>query len=580
MNNSRTIPTAASPDVCTIKLLTDGTPISETYQIVSVVVSKEVNRIPTATITLLDGEPAAETFTISDKADFIPGKQIEIKAGYRAHDDNIFKGVVTKHSLKIRRNTSLLVIECKDKAVKMTLQPQSQYYRGQKDSQILEAIINRHGLAKEVEPITQEQKQLVQYNTTDWDFLVSRAELNSMLVLVDNGKVFVKKPDLKQQPVLVLQYGATLMELDAEIDTRLQFTSVEAKAWNPATQKIAGSKAQEPALNLNGNISPANLAKVFNTNQVTLKHSGQVNPTELTNWATAKLLKQRLAKIRGRLKCQGTHVVKPGNLIQVNGIGNRFRGVAFVSGVRHQIANGNWETDMQLGVQPEWFAHTLPIQNPELPFAGINGLQIGVVTQIEADPEGENRIKIRLPVISEDDEGVWARLATLDAGNKRGTFFRPEVNDEVVVGFLQTDPSQAIILGMCHSSALPTPVTAEKKNNEKGYVSRSGMSLIFNDEQKSVTLQTPNGNKIIVTETDKATKLEDQHGNKITMNQDGITLDSIKDITLKAAGNVKVEGMNIAATAQIGFKAEGGGGTELSAASGLAKVKGGMVMIN
>ena len=40
-----------------------------------------------------------------------------------------------------------------------------------------------------------------------------------------------------------------------------------------------------------------------------------------------------------------------------------------------------------------------------------------------------------------DEQGVWARVATLDAGNDRGTFFRPEVDDEVVLGFFHDDPA-------------------------------------------------------------------------------------------------------------------------------------------
>ena len=579
MTNTRTIPTSASPDVCTITLLTEGTPVSETYQVVSIAVTKEVNRIPTATIIIIDGEAALETFAISDKADFIPGKAIEIKAGYRAHDNSIFKGIVVKHSIKIRKNTSFLIIECKDKAVKMTLQKQSFYYRGKKDSEILEALISRNGLAKDVEATTLVHAQVVQYNATDWDFLTTRADMAGKLVVVDDGKISVKKPDLTQDSALTLQFGATIMELDAEIDTRLQYTSVKARAWNPAEQKITSREAQEPTLNLNGNLSSTDLKAVFGTAQTVMSHSGPVPASELASLANAKLLKQRLAKIRGRIKCQGTAVLKPGKLVQVNGIGDRFKGKAFISGVRHQIANGNWEVDMQVGVNPDWFAHTLPENAPELPVAGVSGLQIGIVTQIADDPAGEHRIKVRLPVISEQDEGVWARVVTLDAGKERGTFFRPEEKDEVVVGFLQNDPDQAVILGMCHSKALPAPLTATKANQEKGYVSKSKLKLIFNDEDKSITLETPGGNKMVLTDAEEAIQLEDKHGNKIIMDQAGIQLESAKDIALTATGDLKLNGVNITAQAQVGFKAEGGG-AELSAGSGMAKVKGGMVMIN
>ena len=87
-------------------------------------------------------------------------------------------------------------------------------------------------------------------------------------------------------------------------------------------------------------------------------------------------------------------------------------------------------------------------------------------------------------MISKDDEGIWARVASLDAGKERGFFFRPEIGDEVVVGFLDEDPRHAVILGMMSSSALPAPMKGSDDNHEKGYVSRSGMRLTFNDDRR------------------------------------------------------------------------------------------------
>ena len=142
--------------------------------------------------------------------------------------------------------------------------------------------------------------------------------------------------------------------------------------------------------------------------------------------------------MRGRAKFQGFAGVLPGNIMELTGIGERFEGKVYVSGVRHTVANGNWETDVQFGLSTELFAETYNLR--PLPAAGllpaVSGLQIGVVTVLENDPDGEDRIKVRLPLINESEEGIWARIATLDAGTERGTFFRPEIDDEVVVGFL------------------------------------------------------------------------------------------------------------------------------------------------
>src|SRR3546814_9649239 len=117
----------------------------------------------------------------------------------------------------------------------------------------------------------------------------------------------------------------------------------------------------------------------------------------------------------------------------------------------------------------------------------IQGLQIGVVTGLEGDPEGEDRIMVRLPTINKDDEGIWSRISTLDAGKNRGTFFRPEIGDEVIVGFINNDPRFAVILGMCNSSEKAAPMPRSDDNHEKGYVSRSEMKMIFKEEKKTIT---------------------------------------------------------------------------------------------
>ncbi len=81
---------------------------------------------------------------------------------------------------------------------------------------------------------------------------------------------------------------------------------------------------------------------------------------------------------------------------------------------------------------------------------------IGIVTDIE-DPDGEHRVKVRVPVINSSEQGIWARVAMPDAGDGRGLFFRPEVDDEVIVGCIQNDPRHMIIL-VCSTAAPNQPL--------------------------------------------------------------------------------------------------------------------------
>jgi len=586
--NESVIPTPATPDVCTASILIDGNQISGEYHLLSISVVRVLNRIPTASFVLQDGEASSSSFAISNTDTFVPGKSVEIHLGYRSQNDPVFKGIIIKHSIKIRRNGSVLIVDCRDEAVKMTSGNKKKYFVDKKDSDIMEEIIGSYELQKEIEATTPELKEVVQFDASDWDFIVCRAEANGQVVMVEDGKVKIAKPATGEDAVVTVRFGTTLLELDAEMDSRVQSTGIKASSWNATDQALIEVDAAEPETTDNGNISASDLADVLGGDPHQIIHGGKLTQPELQAWADGRLLRERLAKVRGRAKFQGFAGILPGNIIELTGIGERFEGKMYVSGVRHTVANGSWETDVQLGLDTELFIEKFNLR--PLPASGtlpaISGLQIGIVTQLDSDPDGEDRIKVRIPLISTSEEGIWARISTLDAGASRGTYFRPEISDEVIVGFLGDDPRYPVVLGMCHSSNKPAPEPPSNDNNIKGYVSRESMKFTFDDEKKSITIETPGGNKLKVSDDDQGISLEDQNGNKITMDSTGITLDSASDLTLKAAGELKIEGMNTTVKANASLKAEGSASAEFSGASttlkgsGTLTIQGGLVQIN
>jgi len=588
LTSSSTIPTAATPDVCTLAIRVDGSDLSGQYHVLSITVVRELNRIPTATLHIKDGEASSQTFAASDTDLFIPGKEIEIQLGYRSENVPVFKGVVVRHGLRARRSGAVLVVECKDAAVKLTQGVKSAYFVDKKDSDIIEEILEARGLAADVDPTEFDAKAVVQFDSTDWDFIVCRAEANGRVVSVLDGTVAVKAPDATREPALTVAFGSTLLELDVEMDARQQEESILARSWSAADQSLSESEAAEPAVSGNGNIDAETLAGVLAAGARVVAHGGALTEPELQAWADARLLKERFARTRGRAVFQGFADLAPGETLQVEGIGDRFAGKFFVSGVRHSVTQGNWQTDAQLGLDPALFARTFEISR--LPAAGllpaVHGLQVGIVTALAGDPDGEHRIRVRLPVVSVSDDGVWARLATLDAGAERGTYFRPEIDDEVIVGFIDGDPRHAVVLGMLHSSAKATPEPLSDDNNKKGYASREKLLLSFDDEKKIIHLETPAGNKLSLTEEDGGITMQDQNGNKIELSSDGIAIESSKDINIKAASAIKLEGVTIEIAASSGLKASGSGTLELKGASATVEgsavltLSGGLVKIN
>jgi len=226
----------------------------------------------------------------------------------------------------------------------------------------------------------------------------------------------------------------------------------------------------------------------------------------------------------------------------------------------------------------------------DAPSAGLvgalHGLQIGKVVQLQNDPDGEDRILVRVPVIDAAAQGIWTRVASLDAGNDRGAFFLPEIDDEVIVGFINDDPRDAVVLGMLHSSNKPAPITAQDANDEKGFTTRSKMHISFNDNTKTILIDTPAGNSIKIDEQSMKIEIQDQNQNKISMEPSGIKMESPKNIDIKAGAvltlaagtSLSISGpsLSMKADADVGIQ---GAMAKLSS-SGITEISGSLVKIN
>lgn len=539
--------------VVTATILSEGSKMNLEYNLISIDIIKEVNKIPTAQIILLDGDAPKREFSISNTNFFKPGNKVIIKLRYEGEPQKeaiVFEGIIVRHSLEANQYTSVLTVDLKDTAVKLTTQRKSAVFRDMTDKEIISKIIGDGGLqAKSIAATKAKHQELVQYYCTDWDFILSRADVNGHWVLINDGKITVASPDLSAVKKHTFNYGISeIYELEMSADILHQYAAVEATAWDVKNQNISPlQKAQNVALS-QGNLKGGELAKTIGADKYQLITSGQLDDQEIKDWADAKLLKSRLSMLKGRLKVPGFANIKPGDMMEVAGISKRFNGKTLVTAIRHQVNNSGWQTDVQFGLSADFFAQ----QNHNIidtPAAGlipaIHGLQIGVIDNYENDPNKQFRVKVRIPSI-ETDGIIWARLASVEAGKERGIFFRPEPGDEVILGFINDDPRQAIILGAVHSekNALPSDFKITQENYKKGIVTKEGLKIIFDDENKNLEISTPNGNIIKLSEQDKGINLEDENGNTMILNDKGITIKSTKDIIIEGK-NIKIKGSKV-----------------------------------
>jgi Rhs element Vgr protein len=585
-------------------LLINGSEITQEllYNVLTISVWNEVNKICKAKVTLMAGNTEESTFEESELADFLPGNAVEISLGYDQVNTVVFKGVISKQKIDIKEgflnhnSRSLLVLECADKATKMTFQRNSEIFENKKDSQIITELITKYdGLTKTVTASTVQHKFMSQYDITDWDFMIKRAKANGLIVLNSKNKLVVKPPAVTGTAALQLKYGDNVMSFRGEIDATTQLQATKAESWNYFTEANVTQNSSEPAnLTEPGNITGSTLGEVFSPARLAFGIKTPFDTAEAKELADSLLLESRFKRVRGEVSFRGYPGFNLGSILTLDGFGTTFNGNVFASVVEHHVRDGIYITTVGFGLPENFFEKDLKDENNSW-IGPIKGLHIGIVLKIDADPETQYRIKIKIPNIDATGKGLWAPLSQFYATAGAGAFFVPEVGAEVIVGFMNEDPRYPIVLGSLYNSNNAPKETFAANNKIKSILSKEKLTIEFDDVDKILTFSTPGNNKIILSDKAKGITIEDQNGNKIVTSSSGIEIKSPKDITIKATGkvaidatgvaeigskqDVTVKGLNVNVKAKVGAVVKGSATAEISA-SGQTVVKGAIVMIN
>jgi uncharacterized protein involved in type VI secretion and phage assembly len=163
------------------------------------------------------------------------------------------------------------------------------------------------------------------------------------------------------------------------------------------------------------------------------------------------------------------------------------------------------------------------------------------------DPQSLNRVQVRLISYAEaegQDLPLWARVVCPFAGNDRGAFLMPDVDDEVLVVFQQGDPRYPLVLGGLWSGVNAAPASIGTSGNiVKRIRSKNGIQITLEDQQgqETLTLETPGGQTVTLRDGPGAITLEDSNGNSVRLEVSGISV--------QASSTVKVEAAKVDVTA-------------------------------
>jgi Rhs element Vgr protein len=586
-------------DLVSLVVTVGGKELGERFQLVEVEVKKEVNKIPTATVIVLDGSPHKVEFKSADSNPFKPGDEVKISAGYHQKTKVLFEGIVQSHNGKVKGNEiSEVVLKCVDKAIKLTLEPKNENFADMTDADIFRKVLG--GFAGKIEATTEKHERMVKYSSTAWDFALMRAEVMGLILVVDKGKVNVVKPTVSG-PALTLTYGTDIIKMDVDVDAKNQVKKVTAEGWDYSKNQIVVKTAKEPTVPKAGDMDGVALSgKSSGGGDIKLNSNGPILSSYLQRWADSVLLRRRLGTFQGNVHIQGSADINHDNVVTLNGVARHLKGDHYVGGVKHTIKDSDWNTTIMIGLDSKFFSDRQNGNSTQAaPAAGmapaLSGLQIGTVQKIHADPQGETRVLVDIPVITAKGDGLWARLGTNYATKKAGFFTYPEIGDEVVCGFLNEDPRFPIILCSVPGKSHETAYTPDDKNTYKAFTSNSKMKIEFEDVKKILTIWTPNKNYMIFSDDKGSITIEDENKNKMVMDSKGINFYTPFDFVVKADGNIKMESkMKTELKAKMDFSIESSmnvnnkasiantmkGATCEVNGSGMTTIKGGVVMIN
>lgn len=217
---------------------------------------------------------------------------------------------------------------------------------------------------------------------------------------------------------------------------------------------------------------------------------------------------------------------------------------------------------------------------------GITGVAVGIVTNNE-DPKDLGRVKLRFPWRDADDESYWARIATEMAGKEYGTYFLPEVDDEVLVAFENGDIHKPFVVGsLWNGKQKPPQKNKDGKNNTREIRSRSDHTIAFDDADKgSITIQTSAGNEIVIDDSgdSETVVVRDETGDNsiaIDSGKGSVKIDAKKQIDLSAQ-TVKINGeKSVKISGNKGIDLQSNGQMKLSSKAKLDIKSNGLMSVN
>jgi phage protein D/phage baseplate assembly protein gpV len=475
----------------------------------------------------------------------------------------LVQGEVTALELDYDQRDTLTVVRGFDNSHRLFRGINTFAYRNVTYSDVVRTVAQRAGVqVGAVDSTSGVYPHVTQAAENDWAFLRSLAREVGYELVVEEGKLCFKSPikstgapgatGLETKNPLQLVYGSNLLRLRATITSAEQVQNVEVRGWDVMKKQPVVGTAPADTHSATLQTKPAQLAGMFGGKTYVRTEGAYQNQAEVD--AVAKVTAEQVSGTFAELDgvARGNPKLKAGAAVSLSLLGEPFDGKYVLSSARHTYdPKSGYTTAFTVSGQQDRSLLSLTSSNGNNgsgePVHRSPGVAVALVTDV-ADPDKLGRVKLKFPWLSEDFQSDWVRTVQAGAGANRGTVILPEVNDEVLVAFEQGQARRPYVIGGLYNGVdKPKLGDGELVNatngqiHRRGFTSRVGHTLIFDDEKNSVTIKTGKGElQIVLDEQGKTMKLVSKGKVEISADQ---------DITVKGGANVSVE-----ATAKLTLK--------------------------
>lgn len=486
-----------------------------------------------------------------DSQTFAEGKEVEISAA--PSEGGSATKLITGEITAVEPDFGLdarptLTVQGYDRSHRLHRGLHTRSFLQMTDSDIATRIAQEEELRTQVESTRQVHDYVFQNNQTNMEFLHDRAVRIGYELFVQDRTLHFCRPSEDDGPTL--EWGANLRSFRPRLTTARQESEVIVRGWDPKTKREIIGRASQ------GRGAPS-IGERRSGSQIAAQAFQQgrklvVVERPIQTQAEAEALAQTIFDEAASdfVKAEGVALGDPrlraGRMVTIDNIGDRFKGTYHLTATTHIYTAQDYVTTFHVSGKRPYTLHQLLDRQDH----GGKSVVVGIVTN-NSDPEDLGRVKVKFPWLAEDEESTWARIAAPMAGQDRGFYFLPEVNDEVLLAFEHGDVHRPYVLGVLWNGQDNPPkpsseVLSGGRVVQRIIKSRAGHTIILDDTDGGggITIEDRSGNKMVIDSGTNAMKLQ-VNGNLEIEAQGKVSIKGQAGVEISSSAIVDVKGTMI-----------------------------------